>query len=96
MVDFPTAKSLNETLGATPIELTKLAYKKSFHIRAHPENTGNIIITAGDNDIVLDVLVPGEPFTVLAEITPLYNVIRENTPLKISGTNGDKIVGFVI
>jgi hypothetical protein len=94
MADFPTSKSLNLTLTGSVQEVA-VTYKADFYLLAHPDNTGNIDILAGDNDVKIWVLAPGDSFQVSSLTAILTSAIDGEIPLSVQGTADDELIGFL-
>ena len=96
MANFNLGKSLNVVVvGAAPTLIPNLIYKENFFIRARKANTGNITVVAGDNNIIIDELEPGERFDVTSYLVELKGALPEDVPLKINGATGDGIYGLI-
>lgn len=94
MADFPTSKSLNLTMTGS-VQALGVTYKENFFILNSPASTGNISILAGDNDVVIWVLAPGDSFQVSSLTVTLSSAIDGTIPLKVQGTAADVLVGFL-
>lgn len=94
MADFPTNKSLNLTMTGSAQTLG-VTYKTDFYILNKPSNSNNIQILAGDNDVLIWELAPGESWQVSSAIATIDNSLSSDIPLKVLGTASDQLLGFI-
>lgn len=94
MANFPTGKSLNLTLDGNK-QLLPVTYKSDFYIISDPDNLNNIEIFAGDNEVKIWVLAPGDSWQVSSLTSSIDSAIRSDIPLKVQGTSGELLVGFL-
>lgn len=94
MANFPTGKSLNLTMTGS-VQTLGVTYKENFFIQNNPASSSNISILAGDDDVLIWVLAPGESFQVSGAVVALTNTLYADVPLKVQGTSGDTLAGFI-
>lgn len=94
MADFDeTNKSLALTLTGS-IQTAVTGYKGNFFILNKPSNSGNIQIYAGDNNILIWELAPGDSFEVSDKVVNIVPGLGSTVPLKVNGTASDQLLGF--
>ena len=94
MADFPTTKNLALTLDGT-IQTLGITYKEEFFILNPPSNSNNVSIYAGDNEIKIWELAPGDSWQVSAASATINNSLTAEIPLKVQGTNTELLLGFI-
>lgn len=91
MANFSSGRQINLTASGTIVS----SLQDQLYLLAHPNNSGNITITAGDNDLTIWILQPGASFEFSRDVAKLNTIFGQDVPLKAVVGTGDSLVGFV-
>lgn len=94
MADFPASRNLGLTLNGS-IQPLGVTYKENFFLLNSPANANNIEILAGDNDVVIWILAPGDSLQFAEKTVNVTTAFPPDVPLKVRGTNGQTLLGFM-